>query len=204
MLKQAVKTVPKSQPDILSSSLLPWVFSHSTEEERLVVLDFGLAAAATINFFGQFKCKLYFAGLIDSPLETFNGQELCHAEKIKQFEIDLGLSAYTKLDIVLFWDLFWYLGKPAMAALLEALSPHIHNRTRAHGIGLLNSCYQPPLYQYGIIDINRLQQQPKSSPQSRVYNHSRRDFNHNLDFFTIDKSCLLADGRVENVLRVNR
>lgn len=204
MLKPAVKTVPKSQPDSLSSSLLPWVFGHTVEESRLVVLDFGLATAASINFFAQFKCRLYFTGLIDSALDKFNDQELSHAERVKQFELAIDLSADTKLDIVLFWDLFWYLDKPAMGALLEALSPHMQESTRAHSIGLLNSRYHLPLYEYGIIDINRLQQQPKNSPQSKVYNHSRRDFSHNLNFFTIDKSCLLADGRIENVLGVNR
>ena len=204
MLKPAVKTLRKSQQDSLCSSLLPHVFKHSTEEGRLVVLDFGLANPATVNFFGQFKCRLYFAALINSAVDIFNAQELSHADKAKQFKVALDLSAETKIDIVFFWDLFCYLDKPAMGALLEVLSAHMHDTTRAYSIGLLNNRYQLPLYEYGIIDIDRLAQQPKNSPQPTVYNHSRRDFNYNLDFLTIDKSCLLADGRVENVLRVNR
>lgn len=204
MLKPAVKTVPKSQPDSLTSALLPHVFKHATEEERLVVLDFGLANPATVKFFGQFKCRLYFAALIDSAVDIFNAQQLSHADKVKQFKAALDLSADTKIDIVFFWDLFCYLDKPAMGALLEVLSVHMHDTARAYSIGLLNSRYQLPVYEYGIIDIDRLAQQPKNRLESVIYYHSRHDFNHNLDFLTIDKSCLLADGRVENVLRVNR
>ena len=187
----------------LSSSLLVGLFNQITDDKTLVVLDMGMASSASVSFFGQTKCKLQFAGMIDSEVEKYNDHELSHDERVGLFKNDLNLQADSKIDIVLFWDLFCYLSAPAISAVLEALIPNLHNRTKAHSIGQLNARQKMQYSEYGIQSINQLWQQPSYSVQPNVYPHSRHDFSRILNYLMIDRSCLLSGNRVENLLMIN-
>ena len=193
----------KPETNILSSSLLVGLFNQITDDKTLVVLDMGLASAASVNFFGQTKCRLQFTGLIEPEIEKYNDQELTHDERVALFKQELKPQADTKIDIVLFWDIFCYLSAPAIAALLEALTPNLHARTKAHSIGLLNARQKMLYSEYGVNAIDQLWQPPISSNQPRIYPHSRHDFGRLLSYFTIDRSCLLSGNRVENLLIIN-
>lgn len=193
----------KPETNILSSSLLVGLFNQITDDKTLVVLDMGLASAASVNFFAQTKCRLQFTGLIEPEIEKYNDQELTHDERVALFKQELKPQADTKIDIVLFWDIFCYLSAPAIAALLEALTPNLHARTKAHSIGLLNARQKMLYSEYGVNAIDQLWQQPISSNQPRIYPHSRHDFGRLLSYFTIDRSCLLSGNRVENLLIIN-
>ena len=137
------------------------------------------------------------------PEATPNLQE--SIDEIKSFKKKVGISLNpdTKIDIVLFWDIFCYLSAPAITALLEALTPNLHARTKAHSIGLLNARQKMLYSEYGVNAIDQLWQQPISSNQPRIYPHSRHDFGRLLSYFTIDRSCLLSGNRVENLLIIN-
>lgn len=191
------------ETNILSSSLLVGLFNQITDDKTLVVLDMGLASAASVNFFGQTKCRLQFAGLIEPEIEKYNNQELTHEERTALFKQELKLQPDIKIDIILFWDIFCYLSAPAIAALLEALTPNLHARTKAHSIGLLNARQKMMYSEYGVNAIDQLWQQPISSTQPKIYPHSRHDFGKLLSYFTIDRSCLLSGNRVENLLIIN-
>ena len=191
------------ESNILSSSLLVGLFNQMTDDKTVVVLDMGLANAASVSFFGKTKCRLQYAGLINSEIEKYNDQELSHAERVALFKNDLNLQANIKIDIVLFWDLFCYLNASAIAALLEVLMPTLHGRTKAHSIGLLNARQKMQFSEYGIQSIDQLWQQPCSAVQPNVYAHSRHDFSRILNYLTIDRSCLLSGNRVENLLMIN-
>jgi len=191
------------ESNTISSSLLVGLFNQITDDKTLVVLDMGLASSATVSFFSQTKCRLQFTGLIDTELEQYNDQECSHAERVALFKEALNLQADTKIDIVLFWDLFCYLSAPAIGAILEALVPHLHRKTKAHSIGLLNARQKMVYSDYGINSIDQLWQQPISSAQPKVYPHSRHDFSRLLNYLSIDRSCLLSGNRVENLLMIN-
>jgi hypothetical protein len=191
------------ESNILSSSLLVGLFNQITDDKTVVVLDMGLANAASVSFFGKTKCRLQYAGLINSEIEKYNDQELSHAERVALFKNNLNLQANIKIDIVLFWDLFCYLNASAIAALLELLMPNLHGRTKAHSIGLLNARQKMQYSEYGIQSIDQLWQQPCSAVQPNVYAHSRHDFSRILNYLTIDRSCLLSGNRVENLLMIN-
>lgn len=191
------------ESNILSSSLLVGLFNQITDDKTVVVLDMGLASAASVSFFGQTKCRLQYTGLINSEIEKYNDQELSHTERVALFKNNLNLQANIKIDIVLFWDLFCYLNASAIAALLEVLMPNLHGRTKAHSIGLLNARQKMQYSEYGIQSIDQLWQQPCSAVQPNVYAHSRHDFSRILNYLTIDRSCLLSGNRVENLLMIN-
>ena len=189
--------------NILSSSLLVGLFNHITDDKALAVLDMGLASSSSVNFFGRTKCRLQFAGLIEPQIDSYNDQELSHVERVSLFKETLNLQPNTKIDIILFWDIFCYLSAPAIGALLEALIPNLHARTKAHSIGLLNARQKMLYSEYGIQAIDQLWQQPVNSIQPKIYPHSRHDFGRLLSYFSIDKSCLLSGNRVENILIIN-
>ena len=130
------KPMPETQQldiesNILSSSLLVGLFNQIVDDQKTIVLDMGLASSATVSFFSQTTCRLQFSGLINSEIEKYNDQELSHAERVALFKNDLNLQANIKIDIVLFWDLFCYLNAAAIAAVLEALMPNLHSRSKA-------------------------------------------------------------------------
>jgi hypothetical protein len=191
------------ESNILSSSLIVGLFNQISEDQTLVVLDMGLASAASVNFFGQTKCRLQFTGLIEPDIDSYNDQELSHTERVNLFKEALNLQPDIKIDIILFWDIFCYLSAPSIAALLETLMPSLHARTKAHSIGLLNARQKMLYSEYGINAINQLWQQPVNTPQPKIYPHSRHDFGRLLSYFSIDRSCLLSGNRVENILMVN-
>lgn len=191
------------ESSILSSSLLVGLFNQVSEDKTLVVLDMGIASSSSVNFFGQTKCRLQFIGLIEPDIDSYNDQELTHAERVLLFKEALNLQPNIKIDIILFWDVFCYLSAPAIAALLEALIPSLHARTRAHSIGLLNARQKMLYSEYGINAIDKLWQQPITTPQPKIYPHSRHDFGRLLNYFSIDRSCLLSGNRVENILMIN-
>jgi len=194
---------PNVEINTLSSSLLVGLFSQINENKTLSVLDMGLAAPTTVSFLGQTKCRLQFSGFINSDLKLYNNEEIVHAEKVALFKKALNFQAGTKFDIVLFWDLFCYLSKSAIAAFLEVLTPHLHSKTRAHSIGLLNARQQMAYSDYGINSISQLWYQPSSTIQPSIYAYSRHDFSRILRYLTIDRSCLLSGNRVENLLMIN-
>lgn len=81
--------------------------------------------------------------------------------------------------------------------------PSLHARTKAHSIGLLNARQKMHYSEYGVNAIDQLWQQPISTPQPKIYPHSRHDFGRILNYFSIDRSCLLSGNRVENLLMIN-
>ncbi|MGB0444648.1 MAG: hypothetical protein ACPG5F_04695 [Porticoccaceae bacterium] len=200
-MEQAQTTVENTA---LSSALLASLFSQITEEQDLKILDMGMATPATVNFFGQVKTQLQFCGLIDSHLEQYNNPENTHAERVAIFKSSLNIQAGIKFDVILFWDIFCYLSAPAMVALLEALAPHFHSRTRAHSIGQLNARQKMVFSEYGINKIDELYQQPNDSEQPKLYSHTRHDFGRLLGYLRVDRSCLLSGNRVENLLLLNQ
>ena len=176
---------------VLSTTLLAPLFSQITDNQRLKILDMGMASSATVNFFGQTKSRLQFCGLIEASIDQYNDPDKTHAERVAIFKTSLNIPADIKFDVILFWDIFCYLSAPAMVALVEVLAPYFHNRTRAHSIGQLNK-------------IDELYHQPSESEQPKLHPHTRHDFAKLLGYLRVDRSCLLSGNRVENLLLLNQ
>lgn len=189
---------------LLSSALLASLFSQITDNQRLKILDMGMATSATVSFFGKTKSRLQFCGLIDTNLEQYNDPEYTQTERVALFKSSLNIQADIQFDVILFWDIFCYLSAPAMVALLEAVAPHFHNRTRAHSIGQLNARQKMIFSEYGIDKIDALYHRSNDSEQPKLYSHTRHDFSKLLGYLRVDRSCLLSGNRVENLLLLNQ
>jgi hypothetical protein len=195
----------------LHSNLASLLFERVQVNKQLVVLDVGLATPTTVDLFSHFKCKLVFVDLFSilPSLEALSGDyeenqedhpQLTHQQLVEQFTQALNLDSQTKIDICLFWDFFNYVDGTWLKAFIDALQPYISHNTRGYGLGILNARRQLPNYSYGIKDLDKLCQYPRSEEQQPVYAHSQRDLNNLLGYFAIDKSRLMLDGRIEYVL----
>lgn len=204
MRRAAVPLNESPQHDILHSNLLAELFRSQRPDQRLMVLDFGYASPATVAFFNQFKCRLDFIDIYSQEFIVDADNEDSHEELVKKFTQAINLDAGCKLDICLFWDFFNYLDGPALKALMAALEPNIDEYSRGHSLGLLNARNQLPYNSYGIHSSARLIQSQREGEQPLIYAHSQRELNSLLDYWEIDKSRLMPDGRVEYILLENR
>ena len=190
----------------LHSNLAPLLFEKVQVDKQLVVLDVGLAMPTTVELFSSFKCKLIFSDLYsleffsDSDQGQDQDQLPSHQQLVEKFTAALNLNSQTKIDICLFWDFFNYLDGTLLTAFIEALQPYLGENTCGYGLGVLNTRCQLPNYQYGIKKLDQLTQHFCSEEQKPVYPHSQRDLNNLLGYFSIDKSRLMPDGRVEYIL----
>ena len=57
---------------VLSTTLLAPLFSQITDNQRLKILDMGMASSATVNFFGQTKSRLQFCNLFFYNIFSFD------------------------------------------------------------------------------------------------------------------------------------
>ena len=185
---------------MLHSNLAAATFGALQADKRLIVLDVGMAMAATVDFFSQFKSKLLFVDLYSESFVKEIGEEISHQELVSLFRQALNIRDNCTIDICLFWDFFNYLDGTLIKAFIEALQPYVGEHTRGFGLGALNSRCQLPNSRYGLMAEDTLTQCPRSDEQRPVYPHSQRDLKRYLDYFEINKSRLMSDGRVEYLI----
>ena len=184
----------------LASNLVAATFDSLQPDKRLVVLDVGMAMAATVDFFSQFKSKLLFVDLYSEAFVAEISEDVSHEHLVAQFQKALDIPDDCIIDVCLFWDFFNYLDGTLIRAFMEALQPYVAEHTRGFGLGALNSRCQLPNSCYGLMAEDKLTQCPRSDEQRPVYPHSQRDLNTYLDYFEINKSRLMSDGRVEYLI----
>ena len=184
----------------LHSNLAAAAFDSLQADKRLVILDVGMAMAATVDFFSQFKCKLLFVDLYSEDFVAEISEDISHQELVSLFRQALNIPDNCMIDICLFWDFFNYLDGTLIKAFIEALQPYVGEHTRGFGLGTLNSRCELPNSCYGLMRKDALTQCPRSDEQRPVYPHSQRDLKSYLDYFEINKSRLMSDGRVEYLI----
>ncbi len=183
------------QSSKLLSSLLPAV-----EDDALIrVLHIGPALPETIDFFSQFRCKLYFVDLFDElPIATNEDNEP-HLEQT--FTQLLNLDADVELDFCLFWDVFNFLGSDAISAFMTVLKPHLHPATLAHAFAVHKLRSEQSKQLYGIADADKINIRTRNAPLPSYAPQPQGTLKKLLFCFNIDRSVLLPDGRLELLLQ---
>ena len=193
-----------SQNRTLGSNLISQLFERPRPDERLIVLDMGHASSSTVNFFNQFKCRLTFLDLQGREFLAAQPEDPSHEELVAYFQQGLNLQPGVMVDVCLFWDLLSYLDGASVKAFIEALDPHVDRYTRGYSLGLHNARNQLPHCRYGLDTNTSLTKVAKSGTQPTVYPHNQRALTKLLDYFEIDKSRLMSDGRIEYIMSENR
>jgi hypothetical protein len=169
-------------------------------ERRLTVLEIGTALPETVDFFSNYTCRLHFVDLYG---EDFVHQQSGQSEKdLRQaFEKRLLFPAGTQVDLCLFWDFLTYLDDAALRAFNSALRPWLHRRTRAHGFGAHHLAVKLAHAQYGVCDERTLSMRDRRGPQMRMHPHSQIEMHEMLNCFAFERGLLLADGKLEMLLK---
>lgn len=196
-LPQAAPAVDEDR----AGKLFPELFKNIDPEKRLRVLEVGRARPDTVDFFARFKCRLHFADLYSQPFVLAEQKSLSEPELQARFRQALDFPPGTKLDICLFWDFMQYLTAPAVRAICDALQPYVHEDSRAHSFGVHSSVTRMERVEYGVRDLRRFRAARGSPPALEYRPHPQAELSELMTIFRIDRALLLADGRVEMLLR---
>lgn len=183
------------------SQLLASVLQRVEEGERITVLDVGPALPETVAFFSRGPCTLHIADLFSAlPLAP----EDSGVTYIQQFRDLLPLPGDTRFDICLFWDLFNYLPLTAASALMQVLRPHLHADTRGHAFGVHKRAAPEDSRIHGIESADTLTLRPRRQPLPAYAPMPQADLQGVLADFRFERSVLLAESRLEILLRVRQ
>lgn len=163
------------------------------------MLDLGSATAETVDFFCQFRCKLYFAGFNTASVPLPEAEK-SEAELAAEFSAFLDFPQGIKFDVCLFWDYPSLLDSSGLKAFGAALKPYMAEHARAYGFGVLNSKSQLELREYRIKDISTIQVRDAGGKQKPLFHHTQRDFEELLPGFEVEKGTLLQHGKLEVLL----
>lgn len=163
------------------------------------MLDVGPARQDTVDFFSRYRCRLHVADLFSElPIEA--GEEGSAALQTR-FEELLRFPQGTVFDICLFWDLFNYLGRDAILAFVAALRPYLRRTTMAHGFALHNLNARREEHIYAVNDVDAISATPRLEPLPGYAPHPQARLKNMLYCFGFERSVLLADGRLELLMR---
>jgi hypothetical protein len=185
-----------SQP----STLLPSLFERIDEGRRLTVLHIGSALPETVTFFSSYRCKLHFVDLFGDLARLASVEDA--TVSLEQTLLDLmQVPGGTRFDLCLFWDLFNFLQRDAIAALAHTLGPHLKDTTLAHGFAV-HSLKTPQSGKiYGIKDLDQISTRPRPSPLPGYSPCNQGQLERMLNCFSVTRSVLLPEGRLELLLR---
>ncbi|MCP5345908.1 MAG: hypothetical protein R3F41_02130 [Gammaproteobacteria bacterium] len=187
------------------SRLLQSLFENIQAEKPLVVLNIGAALPETINFFANYRCKLFITDLLaEFPLSAYSPRDESESRITLRDEIAdiLSIPDGVVFDIVFFWDSPNYLGEDNISALMQVLKPHLHGKSKAHCFVARSPETPEGQIIHGIQDAGHLTVRRRSRfppnyqplPQSRLLSL--------LKSFTLDRSVLMRDQRLELLLTV--
>ena len=164
------------------------------------MLNIGPALSETVEFFSQFRCKLYFIDLFDDlPELTATSEDNTAPQQV--MKESLQFPADTRFDLCLFWDVFNYLDREAITALQENLRRHLHRDTLAHGFAVHNRRTEQSGKLYGIRGLDELSVRLRPAPLPGYSPYNQGQLEKILGCFRVTRSVLLPDSRLELLLR---
>ena len=181
------------------------LFARLTEQlgtaGRSSLLDLGPACGANVAYFGQQHCKLQIADCAEGLL-ALNARALTDPDALATaLEQSLPLNAEEPCDAILGWDLFNYLDKPLLKALMVHLSPLITGDTWLHlYIGGRREIAAFPA-QYRLTRDGRLSVRPTTTELRRCPCYTQPELRALLPHFEVERSTLLQNGVQEYLFK---
>jgi hypothetical protein len=183
---------------------MPSLFQQLDMEQAATIFHVGTALPETVDFFAQYRCKLYFVDLFSALSADAESGEESGAEEpdisVTQFQPLLQFPDDTRFDICLFWDLFNFLDRQVLRAFLTAMRPHLKATTVAHAFSVHNRKTVQQSYLYGIRDKDTLSVRRRPNSPAGYSPHSQRELTELLQGFKVERSVLLPDSRLELLL----
>jgi hypothetical protein len=187
--------------NLMSSPLFTRLTEQLAAAGRCSLLDLGPARGANVSFFGQQHCKLQIADCVEGLLDL-NARTLTEPTALAEaLEQEVPLSADEPCDAVLAWDLFNYLDKPLLKALMLHLAPVVTGDTWLHAyIGARREMPALPA-QYRLTREGQLSVKPNTGELRRCPCYSQPDLHGLMPQFQVARSTLLQNGVQEYLFR---
>ena len=181
----------------MSTQLLADVFALCDPDAAPVhVLDFGSGTGATVNFLTTYRAKVYFADMLDQPLDIAVTEDASVLQTQELLAAQLALPEGVQFDVVLFWDFLHMLDITQLEALSSILYPHLHRNTRGYGFGTLRPSEQLQPSRFSIAALDQLEISPVAGAEPFVA-HSQQRLNEHFFAMQVARATLLQEGRLE-------
>lgn len=197
------KQAQAEQPveNLMSSPLFARLTEQLAAAGRCNVLDLGPAWGANVSYFGQHQCKLRIADCAEGLL-ALNARALTEpAALAAALEQLLPLATAEPSDAILGWDLFNYLDKPLLKALMLHLAPVVSGDTWLHAyVGARREMPALPA-QYRLTREGQLSVKQNTPELRRCPCYTQPELRSLLPQFEVARSMLLQNGVQEYLFR---
>jgi len=186
---------------LLNAPLFHTLVGRLDDEQRHVVLDLGPPQAGTVALFGRFRCRLDigdFAANLDAVRAVTEPQEL--PETIAGL---LPPARREHADIILCWDLFNYLERPALKALMDCVAEHGQAGTLVHALVVYSAKMMPVLpNRYVPVDDHSLRIVANTQEMQPAPRYSPEDLGLCMPAYSLERAMLLRNGMQEFLFRL--
>lgn len=181
------------------SQLLSGLLQALKEERHLSVLHIGPVQPETVAFFSAFPCRLYFNDLFaELPLSRSDDEDNSLQQRVREL---LWYADDVRFDICLFWDIFNYLDEAAVTAVVDVLRSRMVPGGRAHCFSVHNTRSEQRDRKYAIVAEDELKLRPRERRLEGYRPHPQGRLKQLLQGLEVERSVLLADSRLELLLR---
>lgn len=193
-------------PDPMDEALLNAPLFHTLvdrldDEQRHVVLDLGPPQAGTVALFGRFRCRLDigdFAANLDAVRAQTEPEELPGTisgllPPVRQ----------ERADTILCWDLFNYLERPALKALMDCVAEYGQTGTLVHALVVYSAKTMPVLpNRYVPVDDHSLRIVANARETRPAPRYSPEDLGLCMPAYRLERAMLLRNGMQEFLFRL--
>jgi hypothetical protein len=212
----AAEKLNMSSTQTLPSRLMPDLLDRKADASPLMVFDLGFGVRDTLEYFGNRRCLLHFAGIPDAlrvpptvRSKTPFGLMTDKAEQedaiqnawLERFQSEIKFKPGTKFDLCLFWDYLNYLDDMALKALADALSPFTGPQTVGHAYILLKPESDVLNREYGILARDQISVRPGSHGNLPSFPRPQARMTSMMKGFAVNHSVLRRDGLIEVALK---
>jgi len=198
---QSVARELVGEPVQFNAPLFKSLIDHLATDKRCVVLDLGPAHTQTVELFSRYRCRLDIADLGDDVGQLNNETE---PDRLRELAEWLLPTAHAEAaDAVLCWDIFNYLDRPALTALMSRVAARAGPGTLVHALIVYADTHMPerpghfvPQEDLSLLDV-AVRHHEREAPR-----YAPTDLTDCLHAYTMERAMLLSNGMQEMLFRV--
>ena len=188
--------------DVSTSHLLPTLFDDfDSSDESIAVLDVGAGSPGTLDFFAQFRCRVFFLDLFDLEIAQPANDTVSEKHAFETFSSVLRDYHGTLFNICLFWDFLNRLDAAVMRGFSNALRPYLYSESKGYGVCHLLNDEQKKNTTYRLRDMTQLEVLPSQTATTNPWSHS--EFTEQFDCFRIVQDNVSTQGRLEFLMEAD-
>ncbi|MDH5230473.1 MAG: methyltransferase domain-containing protein [Gammaproteobacteria bacterium] len=185
----------RSEYNFLALNVL---FSQLQANKKYNILDMGPANGMNLDFFSNFRCKIFIEDLYQSRQEYVDsiagpGKTFNIVDVLLKYDSDV------RFDVILFWDLFDYLEVEELKTLIKHISKFCSKGSMMFFItsGMDNIPQEPAVFR--ILDKQHLQYENHSPTNRRGHGYRQSMYKNLLPGFKLYRGFRMSTGMEENL-----